>query len=95
MMKQRSTIISDISQMAKGAASIVDDMRSDVKNMMNSREERSQNNTNLVTYEDFEALTTRLESLASRITFLEALIEDKKSPKSPAPAKKSAKRKTE
>ena len=46
MMKQRSTIIADIGQMAKGAASLVDDMRSDVKNMMNAREERSQNNAN-------------------------------------------------
>ncbi|NCF46054.1 MAG: hypothetical protein GWP24_00595, partial [Alphaproteobacteria bacterium] len=54
-MKQGSTIISDIGQMAKGAASLVNDMRSDVKNMMNAREERSQNNANLVTYEDFEA----------------------------------------
>ena len=92
-MKQRSTIISDIGQIAKGAVSLVDDMRLDVKNMMNARDERNQNNANLVTHEDFEALTIRLESLASRIAFLEASIENKKSPKSPTPAKKSAKRK--
>ena len=79
--------------MAKGAASLVDDMRSDVKNIMNARDERKHNNANLVTYEDFEALVTRLENLASRITFLEASIESKKSPKSKAPATKSVKRK--
>ena len=95
MMKQRSTIISDIGQMAKGAAFLVDDMRSDLKNMINARDERKQNNANLVTYEDFEALTIRLESLASRITFLEAKTENKKSPKSSTPEKKSAKRKAD
>lgn len=93
-MKQRSTIISDIGQIAKGAASLVDDMRTDVQNMVNSRQERKQNNANFVTYEDFEALTTRLESLASRIEFLEASFKNKKSPKS-ATVKKSAKRKTD
>ena len=94
MMKKGSTIISDIGQMAKGAATLVDDMRLDVKNMMNARVERKQNKANLVTYEDFEALTTRLENLASRITFLEVSIENNKSTKKPASAKKSVKRKT-
>ena len=93
-MKKGSTIISDIGQMAKGAASLVDDLRLDVKNIMNSRVERKQNKANLVTYEDFEALTTRLENLASRITFLEVSIENNKSPKTQASAKKSVKRTT-
>ena len=94
-MKNRSTIISDIGQMAKGAASLVDDMRSDVKNMMNARHERKQNNANLVTYEDFEALKTRLDNLASRITFLEASLENGKSPKSSTSAKKSSRKNTD
>ncbi len=92
-MKQRSTIISDIGQMAKGAASLLDDMHLEVKGLMKARDERRQHNANLVTYEDFEALTSRLESLASRITFLEALIENNKSPKTSASPKKSAQRK--
>ena len=93
-MKRTSTIISDIGQMAKGAASLVDDMRIDVKNIMNSHEARKQNNANFVSYEDFEALSTRLESIASRIECLEALFENKKPSKS-ATTKKSAKRKTD
>ena len=80
-MKKGSTIISDIGQMAKGAASLVDDMRLDVKNVMNARAERRQNKANLVTYEDFEALTTRLESLISRIELLEIKIENAKAVK--------------
>ena len=71
-MKKRSTIFSDLGQMAQGAASLVDEMRIDVKNMINAREQRKQNEANLVTYEDFQALTTRLENVISRIELLEA-----------------------
>ena len=94
-MKQRPTIISDIGQVAKGAASLIDDLRSEVKNVMDARDERKQKNANLVTYEEFEALTTRLESLASRITFLESSIENNKSHTSSASVKKSSQRKTD
>ena len=74
-MKIRSTIFSDLSKIAQGAASLADEMRLEVKNIINAREQRKQNESNLVTYEDFEALTTRLESLISRIELLEITIE--------------------
>ena len=77
-MKNRSTIFSDLGQMAQGAASLVDEMRIDVKNIMNAREQRKLNEANLVTYEDFQALTTRLENLVSRIELLEVQIKNDK-----------------
>ena len=80
-MKNRSTIFSDLSKMAQGAASLADEMRLEVKNIINARDQRKQNEANLVTYEDFEALTTRLESLISRIELLEKTIENTKAVK--------------
>ena len=80
-MKNRSTIFSDLSKMAQGAASLADEMRLEVKNIMNARDQRKQNESNLVTYEDFEALTTRLEGLISRIELLETTIEKMKTVK--------------
>ena len=77
-MKNRSTIFSDLSKMAQGAASLADEMRLEVKNIINARDQRKQNESNLVTYEDFEALKTRLESLISRIELLEITIENTK-----------------
>lgn len=77
-MKKRSTILSDLGQMAQGAASLVDEMRIDVKNMINAREQRKLNEANLVTYEDFQALSTRLENLVSRIELLEVQIKNVK-----------------
>ena len=74
-MKNRSTIFSDLSKMAQGAASLADEMRLEVKNIINARDQRKQNESNLVTYEDFEALTTRLESLISRIELLEITLQ--------------------
>ena len=80
-MKNRSTIFSDLSKMAQGAASLADEMRLEVKNIINARDQRKQNESNLVTYEDFEALTTRLESLISRIELLDIKIENAKAVK--------------
>ena len=77
-MKKRPTIFSDLGQMAQGAMSIVDEMRIDVKNIMNAREQRKLNEANLVTYEDFQALSTRLENLVSRIELLEVQIKNVK-----------------
>ena len=77
-MKKRSTIFSDLGQIAQGAASLVDEMRIDVKNMINAREQRKQNEANLVTYEDFQALTTRLENVISRIELIEVSIKNSK-----------------
>ena len=53
-------------------------MRIDVKNIMKAREQRKLNEANLVTYEDFQALTTRLENLVSRIELLEVQIKNDK-----------------
>ena len=75
-MKKRSTIFSDLGQMAQGAASLADEMRLELKNIINAREQRKQNEANLVTYEDFEALSTRLENVISRIELLEVSIND-------------------
>ena len=80
-MKNRSTIFSDLSKMAQGAASLADEMRLEFKNIINARDQRKQNESNLVTYEDFEALTTRLESLISRIELLEITMENTKTVK--------------
>ena len=80
-MKNRSTIFSDLSKMAQGAASLADEMRLEVKNIINARDQRKQNESNLVTYEDFEALTTRLENAISRIELLEITIENTKTVK--------------
>ena len=80
-MKNRSTIFSDLSKMAQGAASLADEVRLEVKSIINARDQRKQNESNLVTYEDFEALTTRLESLISRIELLEITIEKSKTVK--------------
>ncbi len=77
-MKNRSTIFSDLGQMAQGAASLLDEIRIDIKNIMNAREQRTMNESNLVTYEDFQALTTRLENLVSRIELLEVQIKNDK-----------------
>ena len=95
-MKNRSTIFSDLSKMAQGAASLADEMRLEIKNIIKARDQRKQNESNLVTYEDFEALATRLESLISRIELLEitiANIKTAKKQKSTA-SKKISKRKT-
>ena len=39
-MKNRSTIFSDLSKMAQGAASLADEMRLEVKNIINARDQR-------------------------------------------------------
>ena len=93
-MKKRSTIFSDLGQMAKGAASLADEMRLELKNIINAREQRKQNEANLVTYEDFEALSTRLENAISRIELLEVSINDiKQTIKTPKKASKKISKK--
>ena len=93
-MKKRSTIFSDLGQMAQGAASLADEMRLELKNIINAREQRKQNEANLVTYEDFEALSTRLENAISRIELLEVSINDiKQTIKTPKKASKKISKK--
>ena len=56
IMKPRGNIISDLAQMANGAASALGTMRDDVQMMRQSRTERSQAASGMVTQEDFEAI---------------------------------------
>ena len=80
-MKPRSNLISDLAQMANGAASALGTMREDVQIMRRGRAERSQAAAGMVTQEDFEALMSRVDALSARIAYLESQL------KQPAKAK--------
>lgn len=86
-MKPRSNLISDLAQMANGAASALGTMREDVQMMRRGRAERSQAAAGMVTQEDFEALMSRVDALSARIAYLESQL------KQPAKAKRATTRK--
>ena len=65
-MKPRSNLISDLAQMANGAASALGTMREDVQMMRRGRAERSQAAAGMVTQEDFEALMSRVDALSAQ-----------------------------
>jgi BMFP domain-containing protein YqiC len=88
IMKPRGNIISDLAQMANGAASALGTMRDDVQMMRQSRTERSQAASGMVTQEDFEALMSRVDALAARIASLEAQVKQPIKPKRAAAKKK-------
>lgn len=89
-MRGRSRFISDMAQMANGAASALGGLREEIDNIAKQRTERSQNTRGLVTREEFDALQTRHEALAARVAVLEAqLAEAVKSPAKNASAKKA------
>jgi BMFP domain-containing protein YqiC len=88
IMKPRGNIISDLAQMANGAASALGTMRDDVQIMRQSRTERSQAASGMVTQEDFEALMSRVDALAARIASLEAQVKQPAKPKRAAAKKK-------
>lgn len=95
-MRGRSSFISDMAQMANGAASALGGLREEIDNIVKQRTERSLNARGLVTREEFDALRTRHEALAARLAALEAQLAEtpvKKPAKSPAKssAKSSAK----
>ena len=71
-MKPRSNLISDLAQMANGAASALGTMREDVQMIRRGRAERSQAAAGMVTQEDFEALMSRVDALSARIAHLES-----------------------
>jgi BMFP domain-containing protein YqiC len=75
----QSNFISDLAQMANGAASALGGVREEIDNMIRQRMERSLNARGLVTREEFDALRTRHEALAARLAVLEVGAE------SPAP----------
>ena len=87
-MKPRGNIISDLAQMANGAASALGTMRDDVQMMRQSRTERSQAASGMVTQEAFEAIMSRVDALAARIASLEAQVKQPAKPKRAAAKKK-------
>jgi len=94
-MRGRSRFISDMAQMANGAASALGGLREEIDNIARQRTERSQNSRGLVTREEFDALQTRHEALAARVAVLEAqLAEAANQPAKKTAAKKAATKKT-
>ena len=71
-MAMRSSLMSDLAQMANGAASALGGVREEIDNMLRHRLERALNARGLVTREEFDALRTRHEALAARLSVLEA-----------------------
>ena len=69
-MRDRSKFISDMAQMANGAASALGGLREEIDNIVKQRTERSLNSRGLVTREEFDALRTRHEALAARLATL-------------------------
>ena len=94
-MAPRSKFISDIAKMANGAATALGGVREEIDNMIRQRMERALNARGLVTREDFDALRTRHEAMAARVSVLEAGIAAGESPrpkKKESPARKAAKK---
>lgn len=71
-MALRNNFISDLAQVANGAASALGGVREEIDNMIRQRMERSLNARGLVTREEFDALRTRHEALAARLAILES-----------------------
>jgi BMFP domain-containing protein YqiC len=89
-MRGRSRFISDMAQMANGAASALGGLREEIDNIVKQRTERSLNARGLVTREEFDALRTRHDAVAARLAALESRpAETASSPKKAA--KKAAK----
>ena len=71
-MRGRSRFISDMAQLANGAATALGGLREEIDNIARQRTERHQNASGLVTREEYDALQTRHEALAARVALLEA-----------------------
>ena len=71
-MRARPGFISDLAQVANGAASAFGSMREEIENIVSARTERALNARGLVTREEFDALRTRHEALAARLAAIEA-----------------------
>ena len=71
-MRSRPGLISDLAQVANGAASALGSVREEIENIVSARTERALNARGLVTREEFDALRTRHEALAARLAAIEA-----------------------
>ena len=71
-MALRSNFISDIAKMANGASMALSGLREEIDNMIRQGMERALNARGLVTREEFDALSTRHETMAARVAVLEA-----------------------
>ena len=89
-MRGRSRLISDMAQMANGAASALGGLREEIDNIARQRTERSQNARGLVTREEYDALQTRHEALAARVAVLEAQLAKAANQSAAKPAAKKA-----
>ena len=87
-MAMRSNFMADLAQIANGAASAFGGMREEIDNMIRQRMERSLNARGLVTREEFDALRTRHEAVATRLAALEALMPAAADSPATAPARR-------
>ena len=94
-MRGRSRFISDMAQVANGAATALGGLREEIDNIARQRTERHQNASGLVTREEYDALQTRHEALAARVAVLEAQLAEMSAAAVSGPsAKKAALKKT-
>lgn len=89
-MRGRSRFISDMAQVANGAASALGGIREELDNIVKQRTERGANAQGLVTREEFDALRTRHDAMAARVAELESRLAE--AGKAAAPRKKAAKK---
>ena len=80
--------LSDLTQMASGAASALGDVRGEMRTMMQSQIEKALAKRGLVAREDFDALEARLAKAIGRIEELESRLAEAAAAK---PAKKVSK----
>ena len=101
VMKQTqktSNILFDLAQVAKGAASALGSLRSEMDVIRAGRADRHAAASGSVPREDFDAALSRIEALAARITVLEASLDkraksySKAKTKSARPAKVKSKK---
>ncbi|MEC8120634.1 MAG: accessory factor UbiK family protein [Pseudomonadota bacterium] len=92
-MRGRSRFISDMAQMANGAATALGGLREEIDNIARQRTERSQNSRGLVTREEFDALQTRHEALVARVAVLESQLAKANQPAGKAAPKKASPKK--
>ena len=89
-MPGRSRFISDMAQMANGAASALGGLREEIDNIVKQRTERSLNARGVVTREEFDALRTRHDAVAARLAALESRLAEQAAKKAPKKAPKKA-----